>query len=32
LVVLGLNSQLRTCQAGTILLQPHLQLILFWLF
>jgi hypothetical protein len=28
----GLNSGLRTCKAGALLLEPHLQTILLWLF
>jgi hypothetical protein len=28
----GLNSGLCVCKAGTLLLEPHLQSILFWLF
>jgi hypothetical protein len=28
----GLNSGLHTCKAGALLLQPHLQFILLWLF
>jgi hypothetical protein len=28
----GLNSGLCTCKAGTVLLEPHLQPISFWLF
>jgi hypothetical protein len=28
----GLNSQLHTCKAGALLLKPHLQSILLWLF
>jgi hypothetical protein len=28
----GLNSGLRVCKAGTLLLEPHLQSILLWLF
>jgi hypothetical protein len=32
LVGLGLNSGLCSCKAGIVLLEPHLQSILFWLF
>jgi hypothetical protein len=28
----GLNSGLRTCKTGTLLLEPLLQFILLWLF
>jgi hypothetical protein len=29
---LGLNSELRVCKTGALLLEPHFQSILFWLF
>jgi hypothetical protein len=32
LLVLGLNSGPRACKAGILLLEPHLQSILIWLF
>jgi hypothetical protein len=28
----GLNSGLHACKAGTLLLEPHLQFILLWIF
>jgi hypothetical protein len=31
-IVLGLNSGLHACKAGTLLFEPHLQSILLWLF
>jgi hypothetical protein len=32
LLLFGLNSMLQACKTGAVLLEPHLQSILLWLF